>query len=166
MRDLHFTTELEWSPDGVGTIAGSDFTTQISVPAEMGGRGVGANPEELLVGAAASCFTANLIALLRRRGLPVSSVSVSATGTVTGPPGRARFKSIAVVPTILGGDPTRQSEYEIGAVLAHTRCLIANTLSSEVAYSVDAVYVHAEDQLPDNASRATSRGTAQIPASA
>lgn len=75
----------------------------------MGGRGVGTNPEELLVSALASCYSATLYAVLQRAHLPVDSLKVAARCTLHDYPKRARFAGLVVSPTILGGDP-RQRE--------------------------------------------------------
>jgi peroxiredoxin-like protein len=144
MNDLRFQIELRWSGtgrDGAGEILTDDLTLELSTPGTMGGRGVGTNPEELLVSAVGSCFTATLSALLDRARLPVDSLAVDASGTVTGLPGRARFAGIVVRPTILGGDLTRQPEYETAAGLAHDRCLIGRALAPEVSYEVGPVRV-------------------------
>lgn len=50
-------------------------------------------------------------------------------------------------PTILGGDPSRQDEYETAAVLAHDRCLIGHALAPEVTYEVGSVRVQEEAAL-------------------
>ncbi len=70
----------------------------------MGGRGVGTNPEELLVCAVSSCYTATLFGVLRRAKLSVDWVAVNAKGTVTGISGHVRVAGIVVSPTILGRD--------------------------------------------------------------
>src|SRR4026209_230190 len=103
MSDLSFDVELMWSGaggKGVGEIHTNNLTLELSGPESMGGRGVGTNPEELLVCAVASCYTATLFALLRRAQLPADSLAVGAIGTVTGFPGPARFARIVVSPTI------------------------------------------------------------------
>ncbi len=107
----------------------------------MGGRGTGTNPEELLVCAVSSCYTATLFAVLRRAQLPVDSLAVAASGTVTGFPTATRFARIVVTPTIIGGDIARQSEYEAAASLAHNRCFIGRTLAPDVAYEVGSVHI-------------------------
>ena len=76
MSELTFNAELTWSATdgaGVGEIQTDGFTLELSGPESMGGRGVGTNPEELLVGAVSSCFTATLFGVLRRAQLPVDS---------------------------------------------------------------------------------------------
>jgi peroxiredoxin-like protein len=112
MNDLSFEIQLRWSGtgrEGAGEIQTHDLALELSAPESMGGRGVGTNPEELLVCAVSSCYTATLFGVLRRAKLPVDSVTVDARGTVTGSPGRVRFAGIIVSPTILGGDIVRQT---------------------------------------------------------
>ena len=73
MHELPFQVELEWSGagrEGAGRIVTEDLELELSTPASMGGRGVGTNPEELLVCAVASCYAATLFGVLRRAGLP------------------------------------------------------------------------------------------------
>jgi peroxiredoxin-like protein len=144
MSDLSFDVELMWSETrgkGTGEIKTGDLVLELSGPESMGGRGVGTNPEELLVCAVSSCYTATLFAVLRRAKLPVDSLAVSASGTVTGFPGHARFARIVVSPTILGGDVARHQEYEAAASVARDRCFIGHTLAPDVAYEVGAVRV-------------------------
>jgi peroxiredoxin-like protein len=144
MDDLSFDVELRWSGtgrEGGGEIQTDDLALELSAPESMGGRGVGTNPEELLVCAVSSCYTATLFGVLRRARLPVDSLAVSANGTVTGFPSHARFALIVVSPTILGGDAARQGEYETAAGVAHDRCFIGHILAPEVAYEVGVVKV-------------------------
>jgi peroxiredoxin-like protein len=132
MRDLSFTVELTWSGtgrQGAGQIQTDELALELSGPEPMGGRGVGTNPEELLVCAVSSCYTATLFALLRLAQLPVDSLAVNANGTVTGFPGETRFARIAVTPTVLGGDIRRVPEYQAAASVAHDRCFIGPALA-------------------------------------
>jgi peroxiredoxin-like protein len=147
MSDLSFDVALRWSGtgcDGAGEVQGDGIALELSSPKSMGGRGVGTNPEELLVCAVSSCYTATLFAVLRRVRLPVDSVAVTASGTVTGFPSETRFASIVVSPTILGGAVERQEEYEAAAEYAHERCFIGRSLAPEVRYEVGSVIVHAD----------------------
>lgn len=144
MSDVRFEIELRWSGTGragAGQILTDDLELELSAPESMGGRGVGTNPEELLVSAVSSCYTATLFGVLDGAKLPVDSLVVEASGTVTGVPGRARFAGIAVTPTILGGDLARQPEYEAAARVAHERCFIGHALAPEVSYEVGAIEV-------------------------
>jgi peroxiredoxin-like protein len=142
--DLSFGVEVTWSGTGragAGELQTDDLVLELSAPESMGGRGVGTNPEELLIGAVSSCYTATLFAALRRAQLPVDSLAVGAIGTVTGFPGHARFARIVVSPTVAGGDVARQTEYEAAAAAAHERCFIGRSLAPEVAYEVGSVRV-------------------------
>jgi peroxiredoxin-like protein len=141
---------LRWSGtgrEGLGELETNGLALELSGPESMGGRGIGANPEELLVCAVSSCYTTTLFAVLRRVRLPVDSVAVAARGTVTGFPHHTRFASILVSPTILGGARERQEEYESAAIFARERCLIGHSLAPEVDYKVGAVTVPADGAL-------------------
>lgn len=158
MNDLNFDVELMWTEaegKGTGEIQTDDLVLELSGPESMGGRGVGTNPEELLVSAVSSCFTATLYAVLRRAKLPVDSLEVAASGTVTGFPSHTRFARIVVSPTILGGDAGRRSDYEAAAERAHDRCFIGQSLSPDVSYEVGSVRVQENGALDaDDASPA------------
>jgi hypothetical protein len=108
------------------------------------------------IGAVASCYAATLFGVLRQTELPLAFLSVEATGSVSGHPEQAHFDRLAVCPTILGGDPARQAQYEAAAVLAYTRCVIANTLAREVTYGISAVRVR-EDGMCSSGHPTTSR---------
>ena len=152
MSDLSFDVELIWSGtggEGAGEIQTDDLALELSGPQVMGGRGIGTNPEELLVCAVSSCYTATLFGVLRRARLPVGSLTVRARGTVTGFPGDARFAGIVVSPTILGGDAERHAEYEAAADIAHDRCLIGRALAPEVVYEVGSLQMRREGALHD-----------------
>jgi peroxiredoxin-like protein len=176
MTDLSFGVELRWSGtgrEGAGEIQTDDLVLALSGPESMGGRGVGTNPEELLVCAVASCYTATLFALLRRAQLPADSLAVGAIGTVTGFPGHARFARIVVSPTVVGGEPARRGEYEAVASVAHERCFIGRALAPEVAYQVGSLQVRDgalatayEHALPARAQDGLARGDADEPSPA
>lgn len=146
MRELPFQVELEWSGSGrggAGRILTDELEIELSTPAAMGGRGVGTNPEELLVCAVASCYAATLLGVLSRSGLPATSVSIDARGTVSGYPEQTRFDRVMVSPTIRDGDRTRVLEYEQAAEVAHDRCFIGRTIAGNVDYEVGWVAVEA-----------------------
>jgi peroxiredoxin-like protein len=144
MADLTFPVSLSWSGrgrEGGGRIRGDDAELEYSVPESMGGRGAGTNPEELLVSAVGACYSATLLGVLRREGLPAEEVRVAALGTVTGYPGQARFERLTVSPTIVGADVARAREYDHAARTAHDRCFIGGTIAGSVDYRVGEVCV-------------------------
>lgn len=89
----------------------------------------------------------NALWVLRHARLPVGSLAIRASGTVTGFSGHVRFARIVVTPTILGGDSARQSEYEAAAADAHDRCFIGHTLAADVTYEVGSVEVRKDGVL-------------------
>ncbi|HEU5362434.1 MAG TPA: OsmC family protein [Gaiellaceae bacterium] len=144
MAELPFAVQLEWAGsggEGAGRIVTDDLELEYSVPASMGGRGVGSNPEELLVCAVGACYSATLNGVLRRAGLPASGVRVAATATVSGYPEHARFAQLTVSPTIIGGDASRSVEYDHAARAAHDRCFIGRTIAGAVDYRLGTVTV-------------------------
>ncbi len=63
-----FTAKLDWpgSRNAVGNLKAERLSTKISIPPEMDGPGVGTNPDEMLLGAAATCYLITLAAMLER----------------------------------------------------------------------------------------------------
>lgn len=145
MADLTFAVVASWTgigETGAGQLAADERTYEFSVPTEMGGRGLGTSPEELLTFAVCTCFTSTLFALLSRAHLAAAKLTVSAQGKVTGFPGRdARFAEIRVNPVVHDGDPGRLEEYTKFACQARDRCFIGRTLRGNVAYVVGEVTV-------------------------
>lgn len=144
MSTLSFDVELRWTCDeegGIGEIRTDNQVFDVSAPEAMGGRGIGTNPEELLVSAVSSCYTSTLFAVLQNARLPVDSLKVAAGGTVSDFPSHARFEKLIVSPTIEGGDPGRRSEYETAALRAHARCLIGRALGPGVTYALGPILV-------------------------
>jgi peroxiredoxin-like protein len=156
MNDLSFDAELRWAQTGrtgIGEIQAEGLALELSGPKSMGGRGVGTNPEELLLCAVSSCYIATLFAVLRRAELPADSLAVSATGTVTGFPLHTRFAGVKVNPTILGGAADRQAEYEAAAARARDRCFIGHALAPDVSYEVGAVQVRTAVEVSSDGTR-------------
>ncbi len=145
MADLTFGVVSNWTGlgnVGLGEIAANNRTYEFSVPTEMGGRGAGTSPEELLTSAVCTCFTSTLFALLSRARLPATKLTVAAQGKVVGYPGKdARFAEIRVSPTVHDGDTSRLEEYAKFACQARDRCFIGRTLRGNVAYIVGEVSV-------------------------
>lgn len=145
MADLTFAVVASWTglgEAGTGQLAVDERKYEFSVPTEMGGRGVGTSPEELLTSAVCTCFTSTLFALLSRARLPAAKLTVAAQGKVTGYPGKdAHFAEIRVSPTVHDGDTSRLEEYAKFACQARDRCFIGRTLRGNVAYTVGEVSV-------------------------
>ena len=84
MTEHLFTVETNW-PGGrntVGTLAAERLQTKISIPPEMDGPGVGTNPDEMLLGAAATCYIISLAAMLERAQIEVNRLVMTSEGIV------------------------------------------------------------------------------------
>ena len=153
MAELTFTSKLTWSGGrlsrGLVEVGGEVFG--FSVPASMGGLGEGTNPEELLLSAVGSCYTATLVATLEAGHLPAASLEVRVEGRVSDYPGRsARVSAITVNPTFAGVEPGRSADYESAAGKARERCFIGRHLDPQVDYRVgDVAFVEASAVAPD-----------------
>jgi peroxiredoxin-like protein len=147
MTDLTFDSTICWKGrvrDGVGLVTTGGQEVTYSVASSMGGRGVGACPEELLTSAVAACYTATLFYLLTKSGIPASEVVVTAQGTVRDFPSRdTAFSQVVVNPTIMGADETRYSEYTAHARAARDHCFVGKALRETIRYEVAAVEVRA-----------------------
>ncbi|HBW1603425.1 TPA: osmotically inducible protein OsmC [Klebsiella pneumoniae] len=74
--DLNWTGGMK----GTGSIKGEDFSTDIAIPAALGGKGTGSNPKELFVASTAACFLATLAAISEGKKLPFENLSVESEG--------------------------------------------------------------------------------------
>ncbi|WP_370511984.1 SACOL1771 family peroxiredoxin [Lysinibacillus sp. BW-2-10] len=61
-----FTLNTSWNGDrnSSGEITCGNLKTVVSIPEEMGGPGLGTNPDEMLLGAAATCYLISLATML------------------------------------------------------------------------------------------------------
>jgi peroxiredoxin-like protein len=153
MAELTFTSKLTWSGGRLsrGLVEAGGEVFGFSVPASMGGLGAGTNPEELLLSAVGSCYTATLAATLEAGHLPAASLKVRVDGRLSDYPGRsARVSTITVNPTFAGVEPGRSADYESAAGKARERCFIGSHLDPQVDYRVgDVAFVEASAEEPD-----------------
>jgi organic hydroperoxide reductase OsmC/OhrA len=90
-KEIHrFTVSAVWSGDGMGCGQLRLPQGQLDVPIggskELGGCGVGANPEELLLGAVAACFINTWAIFLRKLNVSYSEPAVRVSGDLGGDP--------------------------------------------------------------------------------
>lgn len=146
MADLNFFIESTISGSGKdreGVISVDGQEVRYSGPASMGGKGVGASPETLLISAVTACYSLTLLAYLQKRRLPYVHVVVKTEGIVAGFPQHDTYAKIIVNPVIHGGDPSQQKEYQDAAAEARDHCFIGQTVAAGgVAYEVGTVTVN------------------------
>lgn len=140
--DLTFAIQARWKgSDGEGQILAADQRIRYSGPDNMGGRGVGTNPEQLLLAAVTACYSGTLHRVLEKAALPAAHVRVDTVGTVENFPRAPRFSRIVVSPTVEGGDAARLAEYEAAAHRARDLCFIGRTVRDALDYAVGTVSV-------------------------
>ncbi len=79
-----FTSKINWSGgrNAVGNLETAALKEKISIPSVMDGPGVGTNPDEMLLGAASTCYTITLAAMLERNEIAVLDFKVESEATV------------------------------------------------------------------------------------
>ncbi|WP_088005471.1 OsmC family protein [Indiicoccus explosivorum] len=145
MKDLHFEAQFNWSgtgKDGEGRMTAGQQLLTYSSPADMGGKGTGLSPEDLLISAVSTCYSGTLFRTLTQKKLPAERVSIQSEGIVADFPVKSKFSTLIVNPTVIGGDPSRQKDYEEAAEEARENCFIGKTIAGNVDYRVGTVRVH------------------------
>ena len=67
-HDFKVQTSWQGGRNNVGNVQGDILSENISIPASLGGVGLGTNPDELLVSAASSCYIISLAATCLNNG--------------------------------------------------------------------------------------------------
>ncbi|OYD07299.1 SACOL1771 family peroxiredoxin [Paludifilum halophilum] len=139
-HEFHLTAEWNGGRNGEGKISAGHLNTQISIPEEMDGPGIGTNPDEMLIGAAATCYIITLAAMIERKGIPLSSLSLKTVGGVREDRG-LKFESITHKPVVVldAAATEEQVKYVEGAAeRAEQTCMISNALRGNVRLEVEA----------------------------
>lgn len=143
MAQHTFHLKADWTGgrNGEGRITVGNLSSAISAPAELDGPGIGTNPEEMLVGSAATCYIITLAALLNKREIPVAKLTMSSEGVVS-KQGGLHFERIVHRPqmTLTSGATEEQQEAaKQAAIRAEQACMISNTLRGNVEVHVEPV---------------------------
>src|SRR5699024_12461045 len=96
----HLKAELPGARNSEGYIEAGNLKTKVSIPPDMDGPGVGTNPDEMLLGAAATCYIITLAAMIERAKLPLKEMSLNAVGIVDVTGGIFTYKKIIHKPTV------------------------------------------------------------------
>jgi len=95
------------------------------------------SPEDLLVASVATCFTVTLVSIAERRGLPLRSLGVRATGAVTQrSDGRFGFTEIELG-MVIATDPGYESDLQAASEAAERSCLVAASLDLPMRVNLD-----------------------------
>jgi len=142
MTQHSFHLKANWTGGrlGSGSIEIGNLSSTISVPVELGGPGVGTNPEDMLIGAASTCYLITLASVLANRKLVVTSLTLASEGVVS-EVGGLHFEKIIHRPTIVLGEGATEQEIDTAqkaAERAEHACMISKALRGNVEVSVEA----------------------------
>ncbi|ALX49835.1 OsmC family protein [Lentibacillus amyloliquefaciens] len=138
MAQHHFHLQAEW-PGGrnsSGSIDAGNLKTKISIPTEMDGPGIGTNPDEMLLGAAATCYLITLAAMIERRELPLKEMSLNSEGVVDVTNGVFTYEKIIHKPYVALRDNAGEKDYKMLHKLvekAESGCMISRAIKGNVA---------------------------------
>ncbi|KIV57620.1 hypothetical protein AM501_26050 [Aneurinibacillus migulanus] len=143
MAEHHFHLTAQWKGGlfGEGQISVGNLVSAVSVPPEMNGPGIGTNPDEMLVGAAATCYLITLAAVLENRGIIPVDITLESEGIVTVEGNKPRFDKIIHRPAIVLENDATEEQLHTVAVLAERAekaCMISKAIHGNVKVTVEA----------------------------
>jgi peroxiredoxin-like protein len=142
MAEHHFHLKADW-PGGrnsEGYIDAGNLKTKISIPTEMDGPGVGTNPDEMLLGAAATCYLITLAAMIERANLPLKEMSHESEGIVDVTNGVFTYKKIIHRPTVVLQSSATEKDHRKLKVLvekAEKSCMISRAIEGNVELTLE-----------------------------
>ncbi|WP_424237176.1 OsmC family protein [Bhargavaea ginsengi] len=143
MAEHIFKLKADWPGlrNDVGVIESGNLKTKISIPPEMDGPGVGTNPDEMLLGAAATCYIITLAAMLERSGIDKESLTMDSEATVDVTNGVFTYKRIVHKPRLLLAAGTDEKKISFARRItekAETSCMISRAIKGNVEIGLEA----------------------------
>lgn len=137
MAEHVFRLKANWPGlrNDVGEIQAGNLKTKVSIPPEMDGPGVGTNPDEMLLGAAATCYIITLAAMMERSGLKKENLILESEGIVDVTNGVFTYKKIVHRPKVVLKPGASEKEVEMVVRLAkkaETSCMISRAIQGNV----------------------------------
>ncbi|WP_145411311.1 OsmC family protein [Paenibacillus xylanexedens] len=129
-----------------GHIDAGGLKSVISIPQEMGGPGTGTNPDEMLLGAAATCYVITLAAMLERSDITPYELTLESEATVDVTNNIFTYERIVHRPKIvLQADVTESDEVKAErlAYKAEESCMISRAVAGNVIIETEPVIVKA-----------------------
>ncbi|MDN4617303.1 OsmC family protein [Paenibacillus sp. PsM32] len=131
-----FVLDANWQGgrNSEGTIESGNLKTAISIPQPMGGPGIGTNPDEMLLGAAATCYIITLAAMLERSNITVARLTMKSEGIVDVTNNIFTYEQLIHRPEIVLSAESAD-QVEKATVLAHKAeqsCMISRAIAGNV----------------------------------
>lgn len=146
MAEHEFHLKAFW-PGGrnsAGHIEAGNLQTKISIPSAMDGPNIGTNPDEMLLGAAATCYIITLAAMIERSHLPLETMSLESIGLVNVTQGVFTYKKITHMPFVsLKEEATALDYKKLNSLLveAEANCMISKAIRGNVEVTVEPTVV-------------------------
>ncbi|HDC7845612.1 TPA: OsmC family protein [Staphylococcus aureus] len=134
-HDFKVQTSWQGGRNNVGNVQGDILSENISIPASLGGVGIGTNPDEMLVSAASSCYIISLAATLERAKFTDISIEQQSIGTACLNNGKFSMLKIVHHPHIeIPSDQIAQLEKRLPKLItiADNNCMISNAVRNNV----------------------------------
>ena len=138
LHSFHLSANWPGLRNDVGTIETANLHTNISIPPEMNGPGIGTNPDEMLLGAAATCYIITLAAMLERSKIDKVSLTMTSEGIVDISKDIITYKKIIHRPhLILRTEKDLEVAHKL-AKKAESSCMISRALKGNVEIELEA----------------------------
>ncbi|RJS60325.1 OsmC family protein [Bacillus sp. PK3_68] len=135
LHSFHLKAHWPGLRNDVGQIETGNLQTKVSIPPEMDGPGIGTNPDEMLLGAAATCYIITLAAMMERSHLEKDSLTMESEGIVEVINGIITYKTIIHRPIIVLNSQATDREVSLAKKLAEKAeksCMISRALKGNV----------------------------------
>lgn len=137
MAEHRFLLKANWPGlrNDIGDIEAGNLKTKVSIPPEMDGPGIGTNPDEMLLGAAATCYIITLAAMMERSYLEKEQLTMESEGIVDVTNGVITYKKIIHRPDIVLKHNASQKDIDLARRLAkkaETSCMISRAVQGNV----------------------------------
>lgn len=139
MVEHYFHLKADWpgNRNDIGTIQAQNLQTKISIPLEMDGPGEGTNPDEMLLGAATTCYIITLAAMLERSRIEKKSLIVESSAVVDVTNGIFTYKKIIHRPTLVILNEKDSKMATRLLLKAEDTCMISRALRGNVEIELE-----------------------------
>lgn len=146
LHSFHLKADWPGLRNDVGDIEAGNLKTRISIPPEMDGPGIGTNPDEMLLGAAATCYIITLAAMMERSKLEKESLTMESEGIVEVIKGVITYKKIIHRPLVVLKADASEKDISLAHKLAEkaeSSCMISRAIKGNVEIELQAEIVPA-----------------------
>ena len=147
LHSFHLKADWPGLRNDVGDIESGNLKTRISIPPEMDGPGVGTNPDEMLLGAAATCYIITLAAMMERSKLEKESLTMESEGIVEVLKGVITYRKIIHRPRVVLKADASEKDFALAHKLAEkaeSSCMISRAIQGNVDIGLEPFITAAE----------------------